>query len=93
MQFEPAALSADAPVGLWGYSGGGQATAWAAEQHPTCAPEIRLAAVAAGGVPTDDGRRVFEEIADMVVEELIACFPFRRVAELVPRPQTFARFK
>jgi pimeloyl-ACP methyl ester carboxylesterase len=119
-QLEPAGLSADAPVAMWGYSGGGQATAWAAEQHPLYAPEIRLAAVAAGGVPTDNrtlyridggflsgfalgawlgisreypqtellahasdqGRRVFAEIADMTVEELIAYFPFRRVEEL-----------
>jgi pimeloyl-ACP methyl ester carboxylesterase len=119
-QLEPAGLSAGAPVGLWGYSGGGQATAWIAEQHPLYAPEIRLEAVAAGGVPTDnralyridggflsgfalgawlgisreypetdllallndDGRRVSEEIADMTVDELIAYFPFRRVAEL-----------
>jgi pimeloyl-ACP methyl ester carboxylesterase len=47
-------LGPDTPVGLWGYSGGGQATAWAAEQHPLYAPEIRLLAVAAGGVPTDE---------------------------------------
>jgi hypothetical protein len=121
LQPGPAGLSPDAPVGLWGYSGGGQATVWAAEQQPAYAPEIRLAAVAAGGVPTDnrslyridggflsgfalgawlgisreypesdlladvsdDGRRVFEHIADMAVEELIAYFPFRRVAELM----------
>jgi pimeloyl-ACP methyl ester carboxylesterase len=121
LQPGPGGLSPDAPVGLWGYSGGGQATAWAAEQHPLYAPEIRLAAVAAGGVPTDNrslyridggflsgfalgawlgisreypekdllahvsdaGRQVFEHIADMTVEELIAYFPFRRVAELM----------
>jgi hypothetical protein len=53
-QLGSAGLSAGAPVGLWGYSGGGQATAWAAEQHPLYAPEIRLAGVAAGGVPTDN---------------------------------------
>jgi pimeloyl-ACP methyl ester carboxylesterase len=53
-QLEPAGLSTGAPVAMWGYSGGGQATAWAAEQHPIYAPEIRLTAVAAGGVPTDN---------------------------------------
>jgi len=51
--FGPAGLDLDAPVGGWGYSGGGQATAWMAEQQPTYAPDIRLVAVAAGGVPTD----------------------------------------
>ncbi|MHB1712795.1 MAG: lipase family protein [Acidimicrobiales bacterium] len=53
LAFEPAALGAGTPVGAWGYSGGGQATVWAAEQHPAYAPEIRLLAAAAGGVPTD----------------------------------------
>jgi len=127
-QLEPAGLSADAPVAMWGYSGGGQATAWAAEQYPLYAPEIRLAAVAAGGVPTDNrtlysidggllsgfalgawvgitreyphtdldahandqGRRVFGEIADMTVEELIAYFPFRRIRELTTVADPFA---
>lgn len=127
-QFQPAGLTADAPVAMWGYSGGGLATVWAAEQQPLYAPEIRLAAVAAGGVPTDNrtlysidggllsgfalgawvgisreypqadllgrandgGRRVFEEIADMTVEELIAYFPFRRIAELMTVADPFA---
>ena len=53
-QLDAAGLSAGAPVAMWGYSGGGQATVWAAEQHPLYAPEIRLTAVAAGGVPTDN---------------------------------------
>jgi Secretory lipase len=127
-QLEPAGLSAGAPVAMWGYSGGGQATAWAAEQHPLYAPEIPLAAVAAGGVPTDSrtlyridggllsgfalgawlgisreypqtnllahandqGRRVFGEIAEMTVEELIAYFPFRRIEELTTVTDPFA---
>jgi len=41
------------PVGLWGYSGGGQASAWAAEQHPVYASELNIALVADGGVPPD----------------------------------------
>jgi pimeloyl-ACP methyl ester carboxylesterase len=53
-QLEQAGLSPEARVAMWGYSGGGQATAYAAEQHPLYAPEIHLAAVAAGGVPTDN---------------------------------------
>ena len=127
-QLEPAGLSAGAPVAMWGYSGGGQATCWAAEQHPLYAPEIQLSAVAAGGVPTDNrtlyridggllsgfalgawlgisreypetnlpahandqGRRVFEEIADMTVEELIAYFPCRRIKELTTVADPFA---
>ena len=52
-RFPPAGLAADGPVGLWGYSGGGQATAWAAEMQPTYAPELAISGVAAGGVPPD----------------------------------------
>jgi hypothetical protein len=43
----------DAPVGLWGYSGGGLASGWAAELQPTYAPELKLAGVASGGTPAD----------------------------------------
>jgi hypothetical protein len=53
VHFEGAGLGADTPVGLWGYSGGGHASAFSAEQQPTYAPEINLVAVAAGGVPGD----------------------------------------
>uniref|UniRef100_UPI003D90ED7C lipase family protein n=1 Tax=Gordonia sp. B7-2 TaxID=3420932 RepID=UPI003D90ED7C len=35
-------LAPHVPVGLWGYSGGGMATAWAAEMAPTYAPELNL---------------------------------------------------
>jgi fermentation-respiration switch protein FrsA (DUF1100 family) len=49
----PDGLNADTPVGLWGYSGGGQATAWAAEQQATYAPELKVAGIAEGGVPAD----------------------------------------
>ncbi len=35
-------LAPDVPVGMWGYSGGGLATAWAAEMAPTYAPELNL---------------------------------------------------
>ncbi|HVW33834.1 MAG TPA: lipase family protein, partial [Acidimicrobiia bacterium] len=41
------------PVGLWGYSGGGLATSWAAQLAPAYAPELDIAAVAAGGTPAD----------------------------------------
>jgi len=43
------------PVGLWGYSGGGLATSWAAELAPGYAPELNIAAVASGGTPADMG--------------------------------------
>jgi Secretory lipase len=43
----------DTPVGLWGYSGGGLATSWAAELQPGYAPELTIAGVASGGTPSD----------------------------------------
>jgi uncharacterized repeat protein (TIGR01451 family) len=51
--FEPAGLGPVNPLGLAGYSGGGQATAWAVEQQPSYAPELEIAAAAPGGVPAD----------------------------------------
>jgi acetyl esterase/lipase len=51
--FEPAGFDAATPIGLWGYSGGAQATVWAAEQHPSYAPELNIVAAAAGAIPVD----------------------------------------
>jgi pimeloyl-ACP methyl ester carboxylesterase len=45
--------SAQTPVGLWGYSGGGQASAWGAELAPRYAPSLHIIGVAEGGVPAD----------------------------------------
>ncbi|GJN78276.1 hypothetical protein PLIIFM63780_001769 [Purpureocillium lilacinum] len=36
-------------VAMWGYSGGSVATNWAAELHPTYAPELKIAGAAVGG--------------------------------------------
>jgi len=41
------------PVGMWGYSGGGLATTWAAETATTYASELNIVGVSAGGVPPD----------------------------------------
>jgi hypothetical protein len=41
------------PVGMWGYSGGGLATGWAAELQPSYAPELNIRGVASGGTPAD----------------------------------------
>ncbi len=48
-----AGLSASGPVGLFGYSQGGQATSFAGELAPSYAPELNLVGVATGGVPAD----------------------------------------
>src|SRR5207253_2866737 len=46
-------VSVNSPVGISGYSQGGQAAAWAAELQPSYAPEQHLQGVLAGGTPTD----------------------------------------
>ncbi|MFC4127957.1 lipase family protein [Nocardia rhizosphaerae] len=42
LSFVPLGLRPGAQVGLWGYSGGGLATSWAAETAPTYAPELDI---------------------------------------------------
>ncbi|KZM69848.1 hypothetical protein AWN90_04360 [Nocardia terpenica] len=55
-QFTPLGLNGkDTPVGLWGYSGGGMATGWAAEVQPTYAPELNIKGMALGA-PVPDMR-------------------------------------
>ncbi|MGX8906844.1 lipase family protein [Streptomyces netropsis] len=48
-----AGLGKDSPVGIMGYSQGGQASSWAAELHEAYAPELDLRGTATGGVPAD----------------------------------------
>jgi hypothetical protein len=52
--FAPLGLNGSAThVGLWGYSGGGQATAWAAELTASYAPGLDIVGAAEGGVPVN----------------------------------------
>lgn len=51
--FTPAGLNPKTPTGIFGYSGGGFATGWAAELKTRYAPELNLVGVAEGGVPAD----------------------------------------
>jgi pimeloyl-ACP methyl ester carboxylesterase len=53
LALHPTDLAGDAPVALWGYSGGAFATAWAAALHTSHAPELALAGIAFGGLPAD----------------------------------------
>ncbi|MFD7665232.1 lipase family protein [Streptomyces sp. NPDC059788] len=48
-----AGVTADSPVGIMGYSQGGQASSWAAELHAAYAPELKVRGTATGGVPAD----------------------------------------
>ncbi|WP_280235161.1 lipase family protein [Nocardia cyriacigeorgica] len=58
LDFAPLGLSATTPVGLWGYSGGGLATAWAAEVAADYAPEIDIVGAVAGS-PVGDPAAAF----------------------------------
>ncbi|MFD0684243.1 lipase family protein [Actinomadura fibrosa] len=48
-----AGLSKDAQVAFRGYSQGGAAAMWAGQEQPEYAPELKLAGVVGGGVPSD----------------------------------------
>ena len=56
--FVPLGLSPSTPVALWGYSGGGLATAWAAELAADYAPELNIVGAAAGS-PVGDPAAAF----------------------------------
>jgi triacylglycerol lipase len=75
-------LSADAPIGLWGYSGGGLATAWATEVYADYAPELKLVGAVLGSPVGDLGhtfRRLngtfFSGLPAMVVAALSHVYP------------------
>ena len=48
-----AGLSSAAPMGVMGYSQGGQSSGWAGELQPSYAPELDLRGIVAGGTPSD----------------------------------------
>jgi triacylglycerol lipase len=75
-------LSADAPIGLWGYSGGGLATAWATEVYADYAPELKVVGAVLGSPVGDLGhtfRRLngtfFSALPAMVVAALSHVYP------------------
>ena len=79
---QPLNLAADAPVGLWGYSGGGLATAWAAEVQADYAPELNVVGAVLGSPVGDLGhtfRRLngtfFSGLPAMVVAALSHVYP------------------
>jgi pimeloyl-ACP methyl ester carboxylesterase len=53
LRLSGAGLSTNAPVGIVGYSQGGQSAGWAAQLASTYAPELKIKGVVAGGVPAD----------------------------------------
>jgi hypothetical protein len=48
-------LSPSAPIGLWGYSGGGLASAWAAEMSGSYAPDLNVVGAVLGSPVGDPG--------------------------------------
>jgi triacylglycerol lipase len=89
LDFEPLKLSRTAPIGLWGYSGGGLATAWAAEMYDGYAPELNIVAAVLGSPVGDLGNtyhrlngKFFSGLPVMVVAALMHTYPeFRAVIE------------
>jgi hypothetical protein len=55
LSFERLALSPSAPIGLWGYSGGGLASAWAAEVCADYAPDLDIVGAVLGSPVGDLG--------------------------------------
>jgi triacylglycerol lipase len=79
---EKLGLSAAAPIGLWGYSGGGLATSWAAEMAGSYASELNIVGAVLGSPVADLGhafRRlnggVFSGLPAMVVAALTHAYP------------------
>lgn len=75
-------LSASAPIGLWGYSGGGLASAWAAELSDGYAPELNIAGAVLGSPVADCGsvarrlnRSFFAGLAALMIAALTDVFP------------------
>ncbi|TPG32234.1 lipase family protein [Mycolicibacterium hodleri] len=75
-------LSSEAPIGLWGYSGGGLATAWATEVYSDYAPELNVVGAVLGSPVGDLGhtfRRLngsfFSGLPAMVVAALSHVYP------------------
>jgi pimeloyl-ACP methyl ester carboxylesterase len=82
LAYERLSLSPSAPVGLWGYSGGGLASAWAAEVAADYAPELDIAGAVLGSPVGDLGhtfRRLngslFSGLPSMVVAALSDVYP------------------
>jgi alpha-beta hydrolase superfamily lysophospholipase len=64
-------LSSDAPIGLWGYSGGGLASAWAAEMSGSYAPELNVVGAVLGS-PVGDLGHTFRRLNGTLMSGLPA---------------------
>ena len=82
LRFEPLGLSADTKVGLWGYSGGGLASSWAAEMATDYAPELDVVGAVLGSPVGDPGSTflrlngtVFSGLPALVIAGLRRVYP------------------
>ena len=82
LRSEKVNLSPDTSVGLWGYSGGGLASAWAAEVAGTYAPELNIVGAVLGSPVGDLGntfRRlngtIYSGLPALVVAALAHIYP------------------
>ena len=75
-------LTPESPIGLWGYSGGGLASAWAAEVQGTYAPELNVVGAVLGSPVGDLGHTfkrlngsIYSALPAMVVAALTHIYP------------------
>lgn len=82
LNFPRFGLAADSRVGLWGYSGGGLASAWAAEVHADYAPDIDIVGAVLGSPVGDLGNTFlrlngskFAGLPALVISALAKTYP------------------
>ncbi|MGK8490093.1 lipase family protein [Nocardia asiatica] len=73
VSFVPLGLDSATPVALWGYSGGGLATAWAAEVAAQYAPELNIVGAVAGS-PVGDPAAAFVRLNGTLFAGFAAVF-------------------
>lgn len=71
LNFERFTLPPQTKVGLWGYSGGGLASAWAAEMHAGYAPELNVVGAVLGS-PVGDLANTFRRLNGSILAGLPA---------------------
>jgi hypothetical protein len=82
LESEQLNFSPEAPIGLWGYSGGGLATGWAAEMCESYAPELNVVGAVLGSPVGDLGHTfqrlngtMFSGLPALVVAALADIYP------------------
>ncbi|WP_019971214.1 lipase family protein [Mycobacterium sp. 141] len=82
LESEHLGLSPEARIGLWGYSGGGLATGWAAETCESYAPELNIVGAVLGSPVGDLGNTfrklngtIFSGLPALVVAALADIYP------------------